>query len=308
MALLMSLISGISVVCFAASYAVVWALELARAVLGRTPPRWMLLGFACAGLFAHTLFLAHRAAIAEGAPLSSPFDWNLLGAWALIIVYLFLAWCHPQMPIGLFLLPLALGLIAVSCWVDENPFAQSKAGQIWGLIHGIFHLLGLVAVSIGFVAGAMYLLQSWRLKRKLPAAAHIRLPSLEWLERVNSRALLISLLLIGAGFISGIVLNLVLHRQPRDQLPWTDPVVWRSGMMVGWLLAAVVFSAVYRPARGGRKVAYLTVASFAFLAASLAIRLVVPSEHGDRRATKVIPALYALQLVRFKQRSLEVRR
>ena len=109
----------------------------------------------------------------------------------------------------------------------------------------------------------------------------MRLPSLEWLERVNSRAIVISVLLVGVGFASGIVLNLVLHAPQIDQLPWSDPIIWRTALMFAWLLVAAMFSAIYRPARSGRKVAYLTVASFAFLAISLGVGVLVPSEHGD---------------------------
>ena len=112
------------------------------------------------------------------------------------------------------------------------------------------------------------------------------MPSLEWLERVNSRAIVISALMIGVGFVSGIILNLVLHERRIDQLPWSDPIIWRTALMFGWLLAAVIFSALYRPARGGRKVAYLTVASFAFLAVSLGLGLLLPSEHGGAAAEK----------------------
>ena len=43
-------------------------------------------------------------------------------------------------------------------------------------------LAGTVAVSFGFIAGIMYLVQSWRLKHKLPPQAGFKLPSLEWLQ------------------------------------------------------------------------------------------------------------------------------
>ena len=86
-----------------------------------------------------------------------------------MVVYLYLTWYHPKISIGLFLLPLVLALFGLSQFADQQPFPQSHAGQIWGTIHGIFLLLGVVAVSIGFVAGVMYLIQSYRLKHKLPA-------------------------------------------------------------------------------------------------------------------------------------------
>lgn len=55
-------------------------------------------------------------------------------------------------------------------------------------------------------------------------------------------------------------------------------------MMLAWLSAAAIFNAVYRPARRGRKVAYLTVVSFAFLAFALSVMLLVDTEHrGQKR-------------------------
>jgi ABC-type transport system involved in cytochrome c biogenesis permease subunit len=265
---------------FVASYAIAIALAITQ-MFARSPLRGALvIGFAWAGFLVQTAFLYQRAVTASGTPLSSPFDWDLLGAWALVIVYLYLSWYHPKAALGLFLLPLALGLIGLSHFADHEPFAHSEAGQVWGMIHGIFNLLGVVAVLVGFVAGMMYLIQSYRLKHKLPPTGQLGLPSLEWLERINSRAIVISVLMIGIGFISGVILNVALRHRQLDELPWSDPVIWRSALMFGWLLAAAVFSAIYKPARSGRKVAYLTVASFAFLAVSMGIRVLIPSEHG----------------------------
>jgi ABC-type uncharacterized transport system permease subunit len=228
--------------------------------------------------------LANRAVTAPATPLSSPFDWDLLGAWGLMLVYLYLCWYHPKTSIGTFLLPLVLGLIGLAKFASREPFPQSRAGQIWGTIHGIFLLLGLVAVAIGFVAGLMYLLQSYRLKHKLPVTGGQRLPSLEWLERINSRAILISVVMVGIGFASGIVLNMISHHIKIDQVPWSDPVIWSTAVMFSWLLAAALFGAVYRPARSGRKVAYLTVASFALLALALCTRVLLPSQHTAQRS------------------------
>jgi len=49
-----------------------------------------------------------------------------------------------------------------------------------------------------------------------------------------------------------------------------------------WLLAAVILSAVYRPARQGHKVAYLTLASFLFFVLMLAAGLLMDSRHWGR--------------------------
>jgi ABC-type uncharacterized transport system permease subunit len=260
--------SGITTLCFAASYAVALGLELAR--LGwRSRVRGALaIGFATAGLAAETLYLGYRTATVESVPLASAYEWYLLAAWTLAAVYLYFAVVHPATASGLFILPLALALVAAAQFASKEPFAQTRAAPVWAVVHGTFMLLGAVAVIVGFAAGVMYLLKANWLKHKLPSTSRLRLPSLEWLERANGRAIVVSVLMIGAGLVSGIMLNLV-----KNELPWDDPTIWRSMGLFGWLLAAALFNALYRPAQRGRKVAYLTVANFVFLALFLAAQL-----------------------------------
>jgi ABC-type uncharacterized transport system permease subunit len=140
--------------------------------------------------------------------------------------------------------------------------------------------LGTVAVTVGFLSGLMYLVQSSRLKRKLPPVPGFRLPSLEWLERVNSRSLGVSALLVGIGFASGVILNTHRNRAAEAYVPWVDPVVISLGLMLLWLVMAEVFRLSYPAARRGRKVAYLTVAAFVFLCFTLVSLLWLSSEHG----------------------------
>jgi ABC-type uncharacterized transport system permease subunit len=268
----------VGITCFAASYAVALALEISRLVFRSRIRGALMLGFAGAGLFAHLLYLWHRAAVSGTLPLATAFDWYLLAAWVLAAVYLYLTFYHPQVPVGLFILPLVLGLIAAAYFLaDDSRFTVDHASLWWGAAHGVLLLLGTIAVMIGFVSGLMYLLQASRLKHKRPASSGLRLPSLEWCEHVNGRAIVISVIMLTAGLLSGLVLNM-LH--PRQQIPWTDPVVISSTVTLLWLLAAGLFNALYRPARRGRKVAYLTVASFLFLVFSLTVALLVDTQHG----------------------------
>jgi hypothetical protein len=108
------------------------------------------------------------------------------------------------------------------------------------------------------------------------------MPSLEWLERVNSRVILLSALMVGVGFFAGVILNVIQERS-EGPLPWSDPVIWSSALMLAWLVAAAVFNAVYRPARRGRKVAYLTIVSLLFLVVALSTLLWVNTEHGGKK-------------------------
>jgi ABC-type uncharacterized transport system permease subunit len=273
------MLSGVQIICFAASYSIVLALEISRLAFRSGVRGAVMLFFAGAGWIAHTAFLYYRFS----SVLSSSQDWYLLAAWVLVLIYLYLTWFHPRQHFGVFLLPLVLGLIATATWLaDPRPLAREPVSEVWGIIHAVSILLATVSVLVGFAAGVMYLNQARRLKGKrtfLP----LRLPSLEWLERTSGRAVVVSTLMMGAGLASGILLN-VGRRDPA--LPWNDPLVLATLGMFAWLLAASTLGTVYRPARRGRKVAYLTLASFVFLAIALGMGLFLRTEHGRRRETE----------------------
>ncbi len=199
-------------------------------------------------------------------------------------VYLYFTVFHPKWPFGLFLLPLALGLIGAATFLlaGSQPLAREPASRIWGAIHGLSIVLAAVAVLVGFVAGLMYLGQVRHLKRKIVARRGMRLPSLEWLQWANFRAIVVSVLMLGVGILSGLVLNQINAHNESLRLRWNDPVVLSTWLMFFWLLAAVVLGGLYRPARQGRRVAYLTLASFVFLAIMLATGLLMQSRHWGR--------------------------
>ena len=278
------MLSGVSIICFAASYGVTLALEITRLLFRSGLRGAIMLGFAGAGLFAHTVYLYHRVIHATGSPLSSSQDWCLVAAWILTAIYLYLTYYHPGTAFGLFILPLVLGLIATGTYLaDPQPFAREPASRVWGTIHAASILLGTVAVLVGFAAGLMYLGQAYRLKHKLPPRRGLRLPSLEWLGRANSRAIGIAVLMLGAGILSGAILNLFNSGPQTERLPWYDPVVLSTLVMFAWLVLCTGIGLFYRPAREGHRVALLTLISFLFLAVALALFLFGKTQHGGQK-------------------------
>jgi hypothetical protein len=274
------MLASVHVVCFFSSYCIALALEISR-LFFRMPVRLLvIIGFAALGLVLHSAYLWHRAA-AGATPLSSWHDWFLIAAWVLAAAYVGWIGSRPQTNVGLFLLPVTLITIGVA-WVfpPSQSFDPAWARGAWAMAHGIMLLLGTVAVSLGFAAGLMYLVQSWRLKQHVSPRAGLKLPSLEWLQAVNRQALVYSSCFIALGLIAGIVLNAVEARKTSSALPWTDSVVITSAILLVWLLAATIFEWLYKPAQQGRKVAYLTVASFLFLALVMAMLISGGSKHG----------------------------
>lgn len=272
-------ISGISVFCFAASYAVSLMLEVSRLLFRSGVRGAIMIGFAVAGLLAHTLFLAHRAYLAYAAhqpPLASSFDWFLMAAWFLSVGYLYLTLHHPKTAIGVFVLPVVLLLIAAAAFLaDDAVFSQDQAGLIWGRVHGVFFLAGTIAALAGLLGGLMYLVQAGRLKKKRLSMQGLRLPSLEWLERFNHWSVIVTVFALVIGIGLGVAQNLLMKR-----LVWTDPVVLTALVVLAWLVVVAVFNLAYKPSRQGRKLAYLAVTTGLSVAMYLAVILLGPTGHG----------------------------
>ena len=275
-------LSGISVLCFAASYAVALACEASRLAFRSGVRGAVMVAFAAAGLVAHTLFLLWRALNEAAVPLSSPFDWYLLAAWLLAAGYLYLTVANPRTPVGLFMLPVVLALVGAAQLSSRESFPRTPATQVWGAIHGGFNLAASVAVAIGAVAGAMWLIQAARLARKRPPLAGFRMPSLERLAAITARTPAIAAWTAAAGFVSGIVLNAVNRRRGLlETVPWNDPVVLRMGALVVWLVVAdALAAAARRRPDGPRTSARLAVASLGVLTLSILWGLFGPSRHG----------------------------
>ncbi len=279
-------LTRITVFCFTASYAVALSLEAVSVVRRFGLHRPVLLGFAGAGVFAHAAYLLSRAQ-GTAAPLSSPADWCLLAALVMAAVYVMSAFRWPKLATGVFMLPVILGLIALSRMASDTPIASDRASLFWGQAHSWLLVLATVCVTLGFLAGLMYLIQSARLKRKSPPLRGFRLPSLEALQRINSRTLGISVWLVAGGFLSGVVLAQIRHQGEANFRLWYDESVISLAVMLAWLLVAEVFRWVYPAARTGRKVAYLTLAAFLFLVVTIASMMLVSELHGTHESPPI---------------------
>ncbi|MEM9643390.1 MAG: cytochrome c biogenesis protein CcsA [Planctomycetota bacterium] len=285
----------ISVTCFAASYIIVLALELFRLV-GRIPGRGIaVIVMTALGLFTHITYLTLRAvedaAGSGGARLASWTDWSLMLALVLAVCFAVLYLSRPDTVISFFFLPAILLLIGLSIGLrGQPPFSRTEAFEIWRLLHILGMAVGSSVVTVGFLTGVMYLAQSWRLKRKR-AGSSLRLPTLETLQRLSRVSLLVSTIAVGIGVVSGAVMN--LNRW--GVVGWTDGGVIFSAALFFWLVFASGVEMFYAPMRRGRKIAYLILASFAFLVAAMAGALM--TSHGTR-GPKDAAASEALSSVR----------
>jgi ABC-type uncharacterized transport system permease subunit len=281
------MIQGVSLICFAASYLVSLVLELTRFYFRATVRNVVMLGFAVAGLVAHSLFLLAEAQ--RGMTLTSGYHVALVVAWLLAAWYLAITLWPTRTAWGLLVLPTILALIGVAhLFPRESVWTSGQAAWLWTRMHAGALLVGTASAVIGFLAGLMYLAQSRQLKRKKPWPYRLRLPTLEGLQHTNEASLIVSCCSLVAGLVFGVILN--VSRSPQARIAWRDPVIWTSAILLVWLVLALLFNALYRPARRGRKVAYLTVVSFVFLSLVLGMLLWAPSQHTRGGSVPAEPA------------------
>src|SRR3981081_1876530 len=112
---MLTFIDAIKVMCFAASYAVAFGLELWHLFRPRPILRYVALGFAAAGLLAQVIYL-----IVQTIPLGSPTGSLLFLALILAVFYVGETIHHQRVAWALFVLPLVLGLIGLSTLLERS--------------------------------------------------------------------------------------------------------------------------------------------------------------------------------------------
>lgn len=283
------LIERLTVLCFAGTYGLALASDLARFVV-RWPGRWYAtVGLTALGWLVQTAYLANLAWQAGAPPVQTPFESLLVLSWLLAAIDIYLLVHSPKTgAAGLFVLPVVLGLNIAAVWSPRAGWVGglgtgSPVIAFWGMAHGVLLLAGSVCSCVAFAAGLMYLVQSDRLKHKRPPRFGLALPSLEQTERLNRGAIIAAFPLLTAGLVIGVILTVAVQREAGASIGWADPKVIST--LVMWLVFAVLLHARFRPTMRGRRVVVLSVVAFLFLAFSLfGVELLhLPTAHGGAR-------------------------
>lgn len=254
----MPFLAKVTVLCFAASYAIALALEVWRLMQPRLILRLLGNGIGAAGLLAHLIYL-----IVQAPSLASSSGSLLFLAFILAVFWFYGSLHHHRVAWGLFVLPLVLALIGLSLLspsrpAGEEPVWASLSGEkFWGMTHGILVLLAAVGVCVGFLASLMYFVQMYRLRSKSTPGQGLKLMSLERLEQMNRRAIVWAFPLLTLGLVVGIAMQ---AQQGELSQGWTSPKVLSALGL--WLVFAILLYLRYGVHIRGRRVALLTIVAF----------------------------------------------
>lgn len=161
----------------------------------------------------HSLALLYRTYEAGYVALTRLSDAMAFFAWALVLVFLLVEYRFRIHILGSFVLPLALvSLFSVAMFPHGAAAPETAMRTAWVFIHTALALLGAVGFTIAFLVGVMYLIQERLLKSKRFNELYNKLPSLDLLDELNRKAIILGFGLLtlgiiigawGAGYVSG---------------------------------------------------------------------------------------------------------
>ncbi len=157
-----------------------------------------------AGFICHTIALGIRLKEGDYVPLANLHEALSFFSWAIVLAFFWVEIKYQLYILGSFILPLAfLSLISVTALPSESPSLNPTLMNAWFGLHTILSILGIVAFTIAFLAGIIYLIQDRFLKSKQLNTLYAKLPSLDMLDRWNKQAILMGFPLLTLGIISG---------------------------------------------------------------------------------------------------------
>jgi ABC-type transport system involved in cytochrome c biogenesis permease subunit len=215
------------------------------------------------GLLAHTFLIGMQTMQAGYAPLVGTTAAISAFVWLLGLSYLYVELTIEERAMGAFVTTLlaALAILpALNTSVDPRP-ALLRSPLF--TVHVLSMLVAYASFALAFVLGITYVLLFKEIKAKELGFFYARLPSLQVLDRMNARAVIVGWLFLTGGLTVGVVwaLQIAGSPDPRAQAMRTaDPKILIA--MICWIVYS--FSLFARRAIGwsGRRAAWLSAIGF----------------------------------------------
>jgi ABC-type uncharacterized transport system permease subunit len=210
------------------------------------------------GWLAQTALLVAQALSVDGFPWGT---WagalNLL-SWLLVSAYLLWGSKPRYRLVGLGVMPVAAGLLVLA-WAGGGTGVEETGGDGWALaVHAALMLAAFATFVVAAATALLYLYEDRGLSRRDTRLVRLRLPSLEGLERLSARAVLVGLLLLSAGILVG--------------LAWLDVDGLDAAMTVTvaiWAFYGIALVLRHEASLQGRRLAWTLVAGAVLVAVVL---------------------------------------
>jgi ABC-type uncharacterized transport system permease subunit len=217
----------------------------------------------------HTFVVGMQTMDAGFEPFANPSRAISTFAWMLALSYLYLELTTDERSMGVFILPI---IAVVQIIPVVNPGVENRDPVLdspWFWVHVASLLFAYASFALASVLGLTYVLQFKEIKKKHLGFFYSRLPSLQILDTMNSRAVTIGWVFLTVGVAVGLIWAAQAraatpdHENLQAMFSLNDPKI-----VVAFLTWAVYSFAMFaRRTMGwtGRRAAWLSAVGFAIV-------------------------------------------
>jgi ABC-type transport system involved in cytochrome c biogenesis permease subunit len=244
--------------------AYVWHFARRQPAVGRTATTLLV-----AAALSHTFVIGMQTVKVGHVPFAGPTSTISTFVWLLALAYLYTEMATDERSMGAFILLLIVALQTIPAFrpgvEDRSPVLQGPLFDV----HVSSLLFAYASFALACVIGITYMLLFKEIKAKHLGFFYARLPSLQVLDSMNQRAIVVGWVFLTIGLIVGTVWA--------GQAPVSDPRVQAMQLHDPKIFVALVCWAVYsfelfaarRIGWGGRRTAYLSAIGFAIVLLNL---------------------------------------
>jgi len=216
----------------------------------------------------HTFVIGMQTMEVRHVPFANPSRAVSTFVWLLALSYLCLEVTTDERAMGVFIVPILIGLQLIPAMSPGVERMDPVLDSPWFWIHVASLLCAYASFALAGVLGLIYMLQFKEIKKKQLGYFYTRLPSLQTLDVMNSRAVTIGWLFLTLGVAVGALWTAQARvLAPNDPnlmaMSLDDPKV--LGAVITWIVYS--FAVLSRRTMGwtGRRAALLSAVGFAIV-------------------------------------------
>ena len=263
-----------------AAAGVAYAIHFARrdATVGRAATTLLLFG-----ALVHTFVIGMQTMEVRHLPFANFSRAVSSFVWLLTLSYLYLELTTDERSMGVFILPVIIGLQLIPVLHPGVERADPVLDSPWFWVHVSSLLFAYASFALAGVLGVTYMLQFKEIKKKHLGYFYTRLPSLQTLDIMNSRAVTVGLVFLTFGVIVGAVWTAQARTIAPDDpnlraMSIDDPKIFVA--LLTWGVYSFAVFARRKLGWTGRRAAWLSSLGFAFAMVNfLAINYFVTTSH-----------------------------
>ena len=214
---------------------------------------------------AHTFLIGMQTMEVHHIPLASLPTAVSTFVWLLTLSYLYLEITTEERTMGVFILPIVVGLQTISVVSPGVENADPVLDSPWFWVHVASLLCAYASFALAGMLGLTYMLQFKEIKKKHLGYLYSRLPSLLTLDTMNSRAMTVGWVFLTIGVTVGVIWTaqsraLAPENPNLRMMSLDDPKIFFA--VLTWVVYSFALYARTRLGWTGRRAAWLSSVGF----------------------------------------------